>query len=103
MTMRHLRLGGEESQGGGRSRPVSRVLSGACAPWQPFLWDRGYPRTQATYPEAARTTPWLPYLVLHRMGFTSPERCRRGSGLLPGDGFHPPPQPFRAAHYFTLA
>ena len=66
-----------------RSRPVSRVLFGACAPRQSFLWDRGYPRPLATYPGAARATPLPPYLVLHRMGFADPGRYRRGSALLP--------------------
>ena len=39
-----------------RSRSVSRVLYDARAPRQSFLWDRGYPRPQATYPGATRAT-----------------------------------------------
>ena len=37
---------------------------------QSFLCDRRHRRPVATYPEAARATPLLPYLVLLRVGFT---------------------------------
>ena len=74
-----------------RSRPVSRVLYGVETPRQPFLWDRGYPRPRATYPGAARATPLLPYLVLHRMGFAAPGRCRREGALLPATRPDAPP------------
>ena len=56
-----------------RSRTISRVLS-SCACFQAwerpaFLWDRGCPQPQATYPRAARAKLLLSYLVLLRTGF----------------------------------
>ena len=51
------------------SWPISRVLS-----WTIIHLGRTSPSPQATYPEAARATPMLPYLVLLQVGFTMPPR-----------------------------
>ncbi len=39
-----------------------------------FIWSGGHPPLRAAYPEAARATPWLPYLALLHAGFTKPSR-----------------------------
>jgi len=49
-------------------------------------------RPQATNPEAARATPWLPYLVLLRTGFTLPLPLPAARCALTAP-FHPCRQP----------
>jgi len=61
----------------GGSSPISRVLSNAPeGVGQSFILAPRYRDAPAAYPEAARATPWLPYLALLRTGFAVP-------GLLP--------------------
>jgi|GEM_PF-4275922 len=67
-------IGSKKEKG---SPPISRVLSSAFGgAGQSFILAPRYRDAPAAYPEAARATPWLPYLALLRMGFTVP-------GLLP--------------------
>ena len=71
-------------------QPVSRVLYGAEAPWQSFLWERSHLRPRAAYPRrlCRRGLLLAAYLALLRRGLPCRLRCRKARWALTPP-FHP--------------
>jgi len=71
-------------------QPISRVLYGAEAPWQSFLWERSHLRPRAAYPRrlCRRGLLLAAYLALLRRGLPCRLRCRKARWALTPP-FHP--------------
>jgi len=88
--LKKQRRPGSNDPGRRREQPVSRVLYGAEAPWQPFLWERSHLRPRAAYPRRLDRSGRLlaAYLALLQRGLPCRLRYRKARWALTPP-FHP--------------